>query len=528
MAQNVYRCNLKATSIPLLTDMTGRTVIMRGADANYVPGLVEKSSNTEADSSMGIPQLLYCHNVMPTYAGYKSVTYPLYTTSIPSIGGSIFVDRVAIRDGDGNAAELGVTSGGEMYIMKRGETYWTGVVGAPANYDVVGKRLTAAYVSGITYIYVERKGCYVYNFSTGTMIPVTLNGLDMSTIIGVVGCFGYLLAYSVSAMAWSSTVDPTDFVPSLTTGAGGGQVENAKGRIVSVIMMTNYLVVFTDTNAVAAQFSNNARYPFIYTEIANCGGLYDHTYASTDSNGTTLYAYTTSGLQSVAARQATTIYPEITDFLSGGKFQDFDVATKTFTTTLVENAPILKRVVVIADRYLVISYCPGTVLPFTHAIIFDLAMKEFTRLKVVHTTCFELSLYEQDVAEVPRKSIAFLRQSGHVRILDFDLTADPADEDVECVAIFGRYQHHRARMINLQEVEVESPAVTDTMTCTALTSLEGGASISSAVDGYLSSSMEGLRRYNFDVVGTNVSLLFTGKFNLSSMLIHYNLHGRRV
>lgn len=75
------------------------------------------------------------------------------------------------------------------------------------------------------------------------------------------------------AIAWSSLIDPTDFTPSLVTGAGGGAVQGAKGDIVCCVSHTIGLVIYTNQNAVAAPTSGNARYPFNFRELVASGGI---------------------------------------------------------------------------------------------------------------------------------------------------------------------------------------------------------------------------------------------------------------
>jgi hypothetical protein len=448
-----------------------------------------------------------------------SVGYTDYITATP-VGINDFNTVIHVRDGFGNTALMANTDAGQLFLLKRGETTWGPVTGAPSSVVITGKRMTAALVSGITYIYFENVGCYFYEFVSETFIPVTLAGLDPTTLIGLVGSFGYLVAYSKDSLAWSSTIDATDFVPSLATGAGGGQVEGAKGQIVSVISVNAAFIVFTDSNAVAAQYSQNIRYPFTFSEITGAGGLYDPTYVSYDSNAGNAYAYTTSGLQSLNVRSANVVFPEVTDYLSGSVFEDFDEGTLTFSKILTTGA-VQKRVVVVADRYLVISYGLSGA-DFTHALVYDLALKQWARLKVDHVTCFEMLLYTQDTVETPKKSIAFLETDGGIRIADTDISS----ESRSGVIILGKYQHHRARMMTMQQVEVEGVADTSTCTCHLIPALDG-KTLDAAVEGYLYYTAALLRIYNFHKVATNHSILIKGTFNLSSLILNYTLHGAR-
>ena len=53
----------------------------------------------------------------------------------------------------------------------------------------------------------------------------------MAQVVGITQSTGYMIAWTKNTVAWSSTIDPTDFVPDSLTGAGGGGVEEVKGAI---------------------------------------------------------------------------------------------------------------------------------------------------------------------------------------------------------------------------------------------------------------------------------------------------------
>lgn len=517
MAEIVFRANLKTSTIPLLSELHGRSVIVRNQDQNYVPYVADKES---LDTSMGIAQIYYCHNVVPTNEGYKSVGYTEYTSAVyPENTG--FQQPVSIRDGEGNYARLAVTEAGGLYVMPLGSTVWEAPMGAPAPSTIAGKRISAAFVSGTTYIYFQGVGCYKYVWSTNTIEVVTLSGVTASEILGIVGDSGYLLAYSPTDVIWSSTTDPTDFVSSVTTGAGGGQVESARGAIVTVEPVYGGLVVFTSRNAVAAIYSNNPRYPYNFVEITGCGGLVDPEYVSYDANSGALHAYTTSGLQTVTLKKATSIFPEITDFLSGDIFEDFDTTSLELVRTDVSGSEMKKRVAVIADRYIIISYGIGKL---THAIFIDSALKQIGKLRIEHTACFEFQQYTSAAIEVPKKSCAFLSSGGAVHVLNFDTGGSASDG----VAILGKYQYVRARLLTLQAAEVESVEPTASLAVYAIPSYDG-KTLEAPVAGYEMprASIAYAREYKFCHTGKNVSLLLQGAFSLVSLVLTFTVHGAR-
>lgn len=517
MADIVYRANLKTSNIPLLSELQGQSVIVRNQDQNYVPYVAEKES---LDTSMGIPQVYYCHNVIPTDYGYKSVGYTEYTAAaFPEATG--FYQVVSIRDADGNYALLSITATGNLYVMPAGSVTWLVPVNPPLASSIAGRRITVAFVSGVTYIFFSGVGCYSYDWGTNSISQVTLTGITVAYVLGVVGNSGYLIAYSDDSIVWSSTTDPTDFTPSLETGAGGGQVESARGNIVTVESVYGGMVVFTARNAVAAIYSTNPRYPYNFTEITGCGGLTDASYVSYDANSGALNAYTTSGLQTVTLKKAVSIFPEITDFISGSLLEDFNELTNELVLINTSGTELQKRIAVIADRYVIFSYGDGAL---THAIYVDSALKQVGKLKINHTDCFEFQQVSGNIAEVPKKSIAFMGAGGSIHILDSDINSPNSNG----VMILGKYQYVRTKVLTLHAVEFENVNTGDSFTLHDLPSHDGKA-FETPVSGYLMPVTAGskARDYRFRQTAKNHSLLFKGAFNAVSVVLTFTTEGAR-
>jgi hypothetical protein len=516
MADITYRANLKTATFPFLSELFGRSVIVKQQDQNYIGGLATKES---LDSAIGVPQVYYCHNVVPTDSGYKSVGYREYTApTFPSTADLNSV--VTLRDGSGNSALLATSAVGNLYVMEKGTSSWATPGGAPVAGTIAGKRITVAFVSGVTYIYFANVGCYVYNWGTNALTLTTLTGLIAAEIIGVVGHKGYLLAYSESEFAWSSVLDATDFTPSLETGAGGGQVEGVRGRIVTAEEVYGGVIIFAEENAVAAVASDNPRYPYTFQPITGSGGLSDASYVSRDSGSGSVYAYTTSGLQAVSIRQATATFPEVTDFLSGGLFEDFDELGLELSLTATGSGLIVKRLVMVADRYLIVSYGYPNL---THALYYDTAYKQWGRLKLEHTDCFELGIADSTIAETPKRSIAFLSNTGQIQTLDTDIVSAVSSG----VMILGKFQYVRSRLLQLQGVEFENVNVGDTFSLYDLPSYDGKV-FQPAIVGYAVTGMTGKAKgYLFHNTAVNHSILLKGAFNAVSLLLVFNVSGAR-
>lgn len=504
MAQQVYRANLSAKTFPFLSENWGRSVIVPGPDNTYN---FKVASPEDQDKDAGIPQIYYCHNVLPFGQGFQAIGFNTITSPIP---GKTFATQFLLRDAQDNKVYLGLTTDWNLYISY-GLTWVYKMTLPPGSY------LTTAYVSGKTYIWAIGVGCYYYDFSTAAFVSVTLTGLTVATILGIAPSFGYLIAWTKNSVAWSSTSDPTDFTPSLTTGAGGGGVEGAKGAITVCLPHTLGFMVYTTSNVVVAMYSGNARYPFQFREIVNSGGCASQELVSYDANTGNHYAYTTSGMQLISTQAGQTVFPELTDFISGQLFEDFDESTLTFSSTALLTT-MAKKLTVVADRYIVLSY---GISSLTHALVYDMIQKRWGKLKIPHVDCFEFQLTNPGVFEIPKQSLAFLQADGTIKIASFSLTASSASG---CI-LLGKYQYVRARLLQLDQIDIEN-VHSSNFSLKVLTALDGKNGVfTTPTAGPGSVGLQ--KSYYTRAIGMNHSILCLGNFNLASLVLTFNVHGKR-
>ncbi len=514
MAQINYRANLSAKSWPFISTYFGRSVIVGSAsrDQNFNR---QVQSSEDPDKDVGIPQAYYMHNVMPSSQGFQSIGYTLMIGPIAA-SGNLCSKIFNLHYAEGSAY-LTCLPDGKCYTLQYGTSpQWVKINTLT---DISGRAISVVNISGISYVYFSGLGCYKYSPSTNTLDSVTLTGLDPTFVLGIVGAVGYMIAYTSAEVAWSSTIDPTDFVPSLVTGAGGGGVELARGPITYCVSNSLGFVVYTEFNAVVAIYSNNSRYPFTYRTIGAAGGLTSSDVVARDISDSAHYAYTTAGLQSIASNGAAIIYPEVTDFLSGKLFEDFDATTNTFSQQQV--ITLKKLLNIVANRYLVISY---GVAELTHALVLDLAMKRWGKLKVTHTDVVEFLIYPAEQTEIPRQSLGFFSKTGAIVKVDFD--SNDIDTLHDGVLIAGKYQYVRARLVTLEEVTIENVRDVTKFSLHDMVSLDGKL-VSSVVPGALKSVAGQSLTYNFHAPGTNHSLLFKGSFFATSLELTFSSQGHR-
>lgn len=528
MGQITFRGNLSARAFPLIAEQFGRTVIVGGQDQNFNRQI---QSEADIDKDRGIPQVYYCHNVMPTAEGLQSVGYTQQTT-INSPVPDTFRFVYTARNTAGLYVLVGHTSDGKNYVIRPGFTFWTQINTIAG--DIGTAQVTTANINGQTYFCFEGLGVYYLNTS---IIPYTLDkvnllGLLDANVRGITSSSGYLIAWSNTYVGWSSAIahtvvtDPFDFVPSLITGAGGGQIESARGAI--NVCVNHYLgfIIYTTNNAIGAMYSGNARFPFNFKEIIGAGGVVDIGLISSDSDAGNHYAYTSSGLQLVGMTNVSSPMSEVTDFLAGRYFEDFDDTTKQFIRQIL-TTPMRKAINVISDRYLVISYginVDFAILNLTHAIVYDLAQKRFGKFKIDHVASFEFGITlfsDPERRDAPRTSIAFLQKNGTIKTVEFTV----GNETSNGTLILGKYQYVRARLLQLEGIELENVFPASTFSVSNLLSIDGKNTVLLPVTAI--TPVGNLRTYACRQTGINHSLLVQGNFYMSSLILKFNMHGRR-
>lgn len=515
MAQLSYRANLSAKSFPFRSDQGGKTVIVKGPDQNYT---AKVAASSDTDQDIGIPQLYYGHNFLPTSTGIRSIGLQK-TANAPSIAGIRFGNTYQVITEDGELLSMAVTSGGRCLVLRAPLfNFWQQVAAIPG---IENGLVTVAHVSGISYIYFENVGCYKLDTSTMSLVEVTLGGVDKTLVKGVVESSGYLIVFDELRVLWCSTIDPTDFVPSLTTGAGGGNVEDARGKIVTCKANTYGIMVYCEDNIVVGLASNNSRYPFTFRALSGSNGISNPDHVTAGSDSETQYAFTKAGLQAVTSKAATTVFTELTDFLADKVVEDYDISTMTFST-ITSAAALIRKIVYIGNRYLSISYGAGE--DSTHSIVYDTALKRYGKIRKGHVSCFEYTLVNavSHITEAPFAFFGILTASGDVYRLSIE------DEYMtDSVFYLGRYQYVRARTIQLQGVDIELVSTDpDKFSLYAGVSLDG-KNVNHYTLGYLMVNLDGLRKYNFCAVGENVTLVGIGSFDLSSVELQFNIHGKR-
>lgn len=541
MTQVSYRINVIAGWFPFLSQFQGQTIIVPQIDQDYVDKLNPTIQGEENAKPKGIPQIFYGHNIAPTFQGLQSVGYRDRLPGIP--GETLFKDIFVLRDPDENKY-LFSPAHNKNYLFDGNVGTWAEMT-TPPDIDE-GQIVTVAYVNGHSYVFFQGDDIYEYNSTTHTLDPVTLIGITPAALHGICSASGFLIAWDNFTVYRSSALDVLDFTPDPTVGAGSSIPEDIKGQIVCCLPINNGFIIYTTKNAVGASFSQNIRYPFIYKEVQGSAGILMPSHVSWQDNSGVHYAWTQAGIQTVTKTQALTLYPDVTDFLTSGIFEDFDTTTNTFTNTLLTSA-LLVRLAVIGRRFLVISY---GIEGFTHALMYDISLKRWGKLKINHVAAFELYLPNlfgtitwamlspltwedlgntvwRDLStqlftfERPKELLALLQEDGTVKVVEFDLTDQ---DDNEGVLVLGKYQYLRSRFLILDQIDLENIQVGKTFNIVVLPTIDGKNFIS-PVSPYLNINTDLFRSYLARIEAKNHTLVAKGNFHLTSGILTFHVGG---
>lgn len=472
MSQITYRGNLTSGYLPFIASKQGQTIIVPKQDQNLTPQSNILSGESAPDRDHGFPQVSYMHDIMPTIAGFKSVGY---TQKIAGISVNTFNDIFILRDINENKFLYSPVSG-QHYIWDGTVQNWTPSNNTPISSSGI---VTVAYNNGNTYIFFQNIGMFQYDTASKMLLAVGLIGISPTALNGICSSNGYLMAWDNFTVYRSQATAPLDFTSDPSLGSGSSIPNDIKGTIVCCLPITDGFIIYCTKNAVGASFQNNIQYPFIYKEVKGSGGINIPAQVTWTANLGLHYVWSTNGLLSLNKTLATQVFPEVTDFLTSRQYETYDTILNVLNLTNL-TSPLSVRIVLVGDRYLVLSYGINP-SAYTDALIHDLGYKRWGKVKIIHVAAFEYNqpnVYGevswnslgslawadlgntawQDFAnglktvDLPNETIGFLQNDGTVKTLALDDTA----QNESGVLILGKYQFIRNNFLILDEVDFQN------------------------------------------------------------------------
>ncbi len=396
MAQNKISLNLSAADFTLSYRFKGPSVIIPGQDQNAYQAQQWFTGDTQQRGT-NIPQLAYCENTIPTSEGYRSVAYRYFID--PPTSPEKFAKIITIWDGAGSSALIGVTTDRKLFLASAYTAGKWQALALPSPYDVQWidyQSVTSTTVQNLALLCIRGVGIFTINVPGSAITKTTMIGLDDATINGICASKGYLIAYDNTTVAWSSTENPLDFTPSLIPGAGAGTPEGLKGKIVLCKEISQGFILYADACIISCAYASNTAAPWIFALLSGGAGIQHEDAVAYDINMFNHFAWTSSGLVGVELHRASTILPQVTDFIASG-LSDRTVSYTAAPITEFDERHKEVRLAMVSNRYVFISFGyqseeierEAQVPELVQSFVWDTQLKRWGKLNVNHIQIFE-------------------------------------------------------------------------------------------------------------------------------------------
>lgn len=387
MAASILHAELISAKFPYnFSELSSTIVLNQGLDIQR--GSPRGFQGGEADQQYGIPQAYYMENVIPMARGWTSVAYSQVIPPIPAVGP--IINAFEIRGAPAGLAILAVTESAQ-YIYDAMVQTWT-LVTVPT-YDPGGT--TIANVKGVTYIFIVGSGIFTYNFTDLVLEATVVLGLDVGEIAGIFSAGAQLGAWTDDLrILWSSVINPLDFVPSLSTGAGSTSVLAVTSQIVTVLPIGLDFIIYTATNAVSGRQTGSVQYPFVFDEVKGSTGIAYSYHVAHNTNASVHVTYAASGFQEVTVQKAEYIWTELQEGLAKGIRIKLDVLLER--PKIEHTLSVDVRLQFCSNRYISVSVRDrntGTAnTVYTEAFLYDTALNRWGRINADHVCIFEYTI----------------------------------------------------------------------------------------------------------------------------------------
>lgn len=507
-----YRANLSSAIYPMTLADAGRTVINPQADQNFDRRVDPAGEQKDA----GIPQALYLENVVPTVSGYQSFGF-LERAALPLNGGAAVRVRSARRLSnyivlfrEGTSSFYDVISN---YADLSGT--WTASTGTVPSAIGGPDKVFTAFVRGTHYAFIPGN-LYTVDFpippkAVFTSVSGSVAGITLADIVSICASFNYLIAIDDTGVVyWSSTTTPTDFTPSLVTGAGSETPNGAKGSPQFLVECPEGFYVYYTESVVFAKYTGNARYPWKFIPVSDSGGYDLYSRVAGNINSVTQFTIDTSNkIQLIEGAISKVVAPEVSSYLERKKYRDtYDSTTDTFSRETY--AVVTTSLFFVEDRYLLTNIDDIW-------IWYDILLQRYGRLNIhahyIYSGAGRLYF-------IPEYTAACYIGTFNI----YDSAAE-----FPCHAMFGKFQYVRDRFLELDGLEIESDRdeniLADELTVKVFPTLDGNNFLSPTT--LVTESSGPLVKSKCRITGKNLSIMLSGVFNINTLQLDFHLGGKR-
>ena len=540
MANSTVKLLTNQAEVPLLYCQVTRATL-ENKDAS--PRMPYTFYGDRINADFGQPQLIFCEDMLPSEKGMFSVSK---VQEIPALSPAVtvFDQALVLRDSDENN-NVFVPAAGVNYVLNANTATWSSVNPFAASRFLV----TQAFVGGRTFICYEKERIIEYDAGTNTFATISLTfpvGMTITDVRGISGASNYLLLFTDTIIYWCAPLNVLEFAD-INQGAGNQIPIDLKGKITCVRPIAGGFIIYTVKNAVGARFTNNAAAPFSFKEIANAGGSASGEVSSGDAEGTFHYLWGTAGLQKISLEGAQSIFPAVTDFLTGRKIERWNSTTKE--VELTSGVDFAVKLAFITGRYLTISYGAG-ITTYEFILVYDTILERWGKIRADHVDVFtypyvtstatytydelignydsqtvDYVSYDQSrlITVQPKKGFAILTAGGQIDIVNFDYAQS---EDVG-VAIYGHIAQRHDKQITVTDIWIDGMKATPTPVISLLCSDTGNRRADVVTPDLEDDSVEGYGHYSCRHTTTNFDVAIEASVVLSSLLVQVIKHGYR-
>lgn len=569
MGKIAYRGNLSSSIYPMTVADGGRTVIIPGPDQNFD----RRVDPTGEQKDAGIPQALYLENVMPTVSGYQSVGFLAPTVAMAAPSGSTSIVKefeswstpITIT-GTPARWQSGVVTKIPLFFWNNGKVS-AGVYGDVTvnvfdgagvattftyNADPLFNLFSTANVRGVCYLFHNQKlytvehafdnavaPVVVIRDVTGTVLPAGICAFK----VAIVGSNNYLILTDTTTIYWSSTTTPTDFTSSLVSGAGQIDPNNSDGAIWYLTDTRDGFYIHSNNNTLLARYTGNSRYPWKFVALKGGLGLSYPLEQLMFSTVDSLYAVvfeTDKQIKFYSEATGESFFPELNNYLKQTVRAELDYNTNVFTEQYIRTD--LAAVKIYCNRFLIISVdnlvgSSPSISQYTAAIIFDIQTRRFGRIALAHDYVFEIDKSINTVTGYLEPLLGFLNvQTKTIKYFNFDMyqkqTYTGANyETMQGALLLGKFQYVRARMMQLEQIEIEGPQNTVIVPSPnfslALLPSTDGRNFDTPISLTASYLSGGVAKYFCHNTAQNHSLLLKGAFSVNTLQLRFVPGGER-
>lgn len=523
------------TSFPWVSTDFGPSTFQRQPADQFLP-LGRPTDGIQDDRDLGIPSIIYMHNVLPTMMGFKSVQYkPL---------GEPIGQFLAWH-------QLSFSTGQIGYLFVKSSGYTVSVDGALVHGGLTLGDISVATHRGVVYLYSAlRKAIYIVT-PAGEFKLQTPIGVVLTDIKGIASIGPHLVLYTNDTLVRSSVTDPMDFAPSLSTGAGALAISAQTGNIVTIQSPTqSSAVIFTTGEAIQLTLQASPTSPFKMDKLAGVPGI---TRREDVIGSDKIVLKTTSGYVSPDGK-STQVAPDVWQFLTGSVMEDYigptglykinaageyystdayeisdcvkvSVLNETELVTLRLLKPMKHSFCVVAERWMCWSYGLGCSSTFSHVAVYDTQLKRWGKLRVKHTHVLN---YQPSSATQPLGIVIATPEGQLLTLVEDCGTYDPSGNGpVDSVLLYGRLEHARGRDLTLYSVTVGFEYESTTGNSVKIFNSINGHTIANTLTPTNVAHYQGLKEYRLRCTGKGIGVALYGSFNLTSIQVEITAGGYR-